>query len=345
VQRVTSLFKTKAALPAMSNLSDLFRSLPKPTNEVSLAATFAGIAIPKTEHHVGKDSRGRPAILLRVAPAAVRPPSIVLQNLRVEHGLHCRISTSDGVLEDQFSLIHCQSEDGLLQECFFDLADAILRSLPRTPNAAELSEAVEHIAALFLALDRPATRSAQGLWGELFLIANAKRPLIAAESWHTEACERYDFALALDRLEVKTSSDRTRNHHFSFEQVYPVGGLRVVIASLFVEKSAAGIKLGDLWDTARSAVTANPELRLKIDEICLRSLGSAWSEARSFGFDEQLARQSLAFYDVRDVRRVPNSPPAGVTEIRFRSDVSLGRTISEAQRPLGRLLNALVGEA
>lgn len=325
----------------MNSLTELFRSLPRPADNFSLG--FAGVAIPNTQHHVGKDAQGRPAILLTVAASPIRPPSIILQNLRVEHTLHCRISTNETVLDGEFSLIHCQSENAVLHNCFLDLADSILQSLPTTPNAAALSDAVERMAALFLAAERPPTRTAQGLWGELLLIANSKEPVLAAESWHTEACERYDFALALCRLEVKTSSDRTRNHHFSFEQVYPAAGIRIVIASLFVERSAAGTKLGDLWDTVRSAVAANPDLRLKIDEICLRSLGSSWSDARSLSFDEQLAMQSLAFYDAQDIPRVSNNPPRGITEIRFRSDVSLGRTISDAHRPLGPLLNAIIG--
>jgi hypothetical protein len=325
----------------MNSLPELFHSLPKPNHTFALG--FTGAAIPNTQHHLGKDAQGRPAILLNVAASPVRPASIVLQNLRVEHTLHCRITTEDTVVDGQFSVIHCQSENELLQNYFLDLAEAILKSLPATSNAAQLSDAVERMAVLFLALERPATRTAQGLWGELFLIANAKQSVIAAESWHTQACERYDFALGLCRLEVKTSSDRTRNHYFSFEQVYPAGGINVVIASLFVERSAAGRKLGDLWDTIRSGVTANAELRLKIDEICLRSLGNSWSDARLLSFDDQLAGESLAFYDVQDIPRVPNNPPAGITEIRFRSDISLGRNISEAQRPLDPLLNAIIG--
>jgi hypothetical protein len=325
----------------MNSLLQLFHSLP--TSSDTLALGFTGAAIPSTEHHLGKDAQGRPAILLNVAASPVRPASIVLQNLRVEHTLHCRITTDGVVLDGQFSLIHCQSEDVVLQNCFLDLAETILQSLPPAPTAAQLSDAVERMAVLFLALERPASRTAQGLWGELFLIANAKQPVIAAEAWHTEVCERYDFALALCRLEVKTANDRTRNHYFSFEQVYPASGVGVVIASLFVERSAAGTKLGDLWDAVRSAVTAQPELRLKIDEICLRSLGSSWSDARSLGFDEQLAKQSLAFYDVQDIPRIPSDLPAGLSELRFRSDVSLGRTISEAERPIGPLLDAILG--
>jgi len=219
----------------------------------------------------------------------------------------------------------------------------ILQSLPAVPAAPELSDAVQRMAVLFTALEHPPTRATQGLWAELFLIANAREPVITAESWHNEASERYDFALALCRLEVKSSGDRTRDHYFSYEQVYPVAGVNVIIASLFVERSTAGTSLGDLWDAVRAAVSAHSELRLKVDEICFRSLGSSWPDARALTFDEQLAKQSLAFYHVRDIPRVESELRAGVTEVRFRSDLSLGQNIFEAQRALGPLLNTIIG--
>ena len=324
----------------MTELSELFRSLPTPTEIFG----FTGVTIPNTHHHLGKDVQGRPAVLFRVAAAPVRPASMVLQNLRVEHAVHCRITIFDVVLDDQFSVIHCQSTNELLQSCFLDLAEAILQSLPPAPTAAHLSDAVQRMAVLFLALENATTRTVQGLWAELFLIANSTEPAVAAESWHNEAAERYDFALALCRLEVKSSGDRTRNHHFSFEQVYPAAGLNVVIASLFVERSTGGISLGELWDSVRSRVTTSPDLRLKVDEICLRSLGNSWSDARGLSFDEQLARQSLAFYDVRDIPRLDSNVPNGISEIRFRSDLSLGQTVFEANRPIGALLYAISAE-
>src|SRR5437899_4065302 len=101
VQLATFSSRNKAALPPMNSLTELFRSLATPTEIFG----FTGAPIPNTHHYIGKDAQGRAAILFRVAAAPVRPASILLHNLRVEHVLRCRITTADIVLDDHFSVI------------------------------------------------------------------------------------------------------------------------------------------------------------------------------------------------------------------------------------------------
>jgi hypothetical protein len=326
----------------MDRLAGLYRSLSRPALGAS-GTVFAGALIPGTSHHVGKDALSRPAILITVAASGNRPASLSLQNLRLEHGVRCRISRDGGnLLDEHFSLIQCQSDDVILQECFLDLVDAIIEALPSSPSADEVSEAIDRMAALFLAVERPRTRSVHGLWGELFLISRADEARGLVESWHTEACDRYDFASGLYRLEVKTSADRSRHHYFSLEQVHPAAGVRVAVASIFIEQSAGGVSLGELWDAIREAVGDTAELRLKIDEICFQALGNTWQEARSAKFDGTLAAESLVFYDVEDIPRLPIDLPVGISEIHFRSNLALGLNVIEAHRPLGPILEAIL---
>lgn len=328
----------------MSELAPIFHDLPLPAAGPHPGAAFNGAPIPNLPHHIGKDQCGRPAVLITAESSGSRLAPILLQNLRVEHGVRCRISQPDGALMDQhFSLIQCQSDDSLLQDCFLELIQALVETLPATPSAEAVSEAIDRMAALFHALEHPPTRTTQGLWGELYLIKRSSDPALMIDTWHNEASERFDFAADLQRLEVKTSGNRIRNHHFSFPQVWPPDGVQAIIASIFVEQSASGRKLGELWDHARSSVSHIPELRLKIDEICLSALGNTWQDARSVAFDHQLAAHSLAFYDVSDIPRVPAPAPLGVTDIRFRSDLALGRTIQEAARATAPLVDLIIG--
>jgi putative PD-(D/E)XK family protein DUF4420 len=326
----------------MISLSALFCTLATPAPDEASATVFSGANIAETKHHLGKDSRGRPAILLNVSAAKLRPASTILKNLRVEHGLHCRISTPVGLIDGEFSLLHCQSDSELLQNCFFELSEVLLRSLSAQPDAGEVSRIVERMAALFLAIDRPPTRAVQGLWGELLMICHAQHVIIAVEAWHTDACDHYDFAHGLFRLEVKTSGDRSRNHHFSYEQVYGADDVDVTIASMFVESSAAGRKLGELWDTVRSAVAAEADLRVKVDEICLQTLGATWQDARSLAYDDSLALDSLAYFAANQIPRVPRALPIGVSEVKFRSDLAFGAPLEFSRKRLNPLLEALV---
>lgn len=326
----------------MTDLLTTFDELPFPA-ATGQGAGFSGAAVPGTSHHIAKDPEGRPAVLLTVTAAGVRPPSLLLRNLRVEHSVRCRISRVGGdVIEGRFSLVQCRSTDVLLQRCFLELFDTVVAALPATPTCNDIAAAIERIAALFQALERPPTRTVQGLWGELFVIVRSADPLAMASAWHNESCDRYDFAAGLQRLEVKTSSNRARCHRLSLAQAYPPGGVQAVIVSMHVEQSAAGRSLGSLWDAARSAVSADAELRLKIDELCLAALGTSWQEARQIAFDEQLALSSLQLYDMRDIPRVPSQLPEGVSDVRFQSDVALGTTVQDADRPTAPLVDLLI---
>ena len=326
----------------MTDLLTAFDQLPLPA-ATGQGGGFSGAALSGTSHHVAKDGEGRPVVLLTVTATGVRPPSLLLRNLRVEHGVRCRISRVGGeVIDGSFSLVQCRSTDVFLQRCFLELFDTVVTALPATPTSDDIAAAIERMAALFQALERPPTRAVQGLWGELFVIVRSTDRLAMAIAWHNESCDRYDFAAGLQRLEVKTSSNRTRCHRLSLPQAHPPEGVQVVILSMHVEQSAAGRSLGSLWDAARVAVSADAELRLKIDEQCLAALGTTWQDARRLAFDEQLALSSLQFYDVRDIPRVPLQLPEGVSDVRFQSDVAFGTTVRDAGRPTAPLVDLLI---
>jgi hypothetical protein len=326
----------------MPRLSALFHSLSAPPSNAKSGLVFSGITVPNCTHHLAKDSQGRPTILFETSSCNVRPPSVALRNLRVDHEVRCHIRLSDSKwLDNSFSVIQCQSASPTLQECFLDLMEALLKGLPSDPTAQDVSQNLDNVAVLFQALERPPSRSIQGVWGELFIIVNSVQPWVLVECWHSEAAERYDFGVESYRLEVKTSGDRSRKHYFSFAQVYPPTELLVAVASLFTERATGGVSVRQLWDQAREAVGNSLSLRLKIDQVCIQSLGGAWEEALSVAFDPRVASQTLGFYDVRDIPRVARLNPDGVSDIRFRSDLSLTQTIGTARRTLGPILESI----
>jgi len=211
---------------------------------------------------------------------------------------------------------------------------SVIELLPGDPSSNDVSNAIERIVTLFRAIESPPARSSQGLWGELFLIANARDPVAMVEAWHAQTSEHYDFAASCQRIDVKTSSDRTRIHYVSYAQVYPPRGTQAVIVSMFVERLAGGLKLGELWETAKLSVGDNADLRLKIDEICFASLGNSWEGARSLAFDERLCAASVVLFDVRDIPRVAEQVPIGVSDIRFRTSLESAVPLHLSNRPV-----------
>lgn len=316
----------------MTSLTDIFSRIEDASSVASRQDLLAASPFPDgTDRHVAKDSQGRPVILVCVRRRASEtiPVNYVLENLRIAHERKCRIRLVDGrEREDFFTIIECQSDDHSLQSLFLRSMEALLATCPDSASLTEISAALENLVLLFQALKRPQARPIVGLWGELWLIASAFEPVAVLRAWHESPLETSDFSAGEQRLEVKSSSDRTRRHHFSLEQAHAPEGTSLIIASLLIESVASGTSLGELWDRVRDLARTDSNLVLKTDRVCIESLGAEWEEARHRCFDVQRASQSLLLFDSSSIPRISIPLSAGVTEVHFRSDLSLCEPLS-----------------
>jgi hypothetical protein len=195
-------------------------------------------------------------------------------------------------------------------------------ALGPTPTSAAVRRAISGLVELFQSLTAPTQKSIQGLWGELFLIRNSTDPKLVAAAWHRGAEEHFDFASGPQRIEVKSSSNRRREHQFSLAQLTSLGPSRIVIASLFVERAGGGVSLNRLFDGTRQLLSGDLNLTIQFDASFYGALGSGWSDAMDESFDWELAQESLAFFEAGLVPKVEGAIPPAVSGVRFRSDLS-----------------------
>ena len=223
----------------MLNLIELFQSLEL-VSTIYGDNQFSTTLIPCYEQHrLGKDAQGRPLLLISVleAPSQRQPAPIILEHLTVMYNQNCRLSRSNGTLEEgRFTVVYCTGEDATLQAYFLRVASAILISLKKRPTQSDIAHAMNRLIELFRSMAKPPRKSVQGLWAELFLIAQSEQPAILVKAWHTLPEDRYDFAMDDQRIEVKSFSGSIRQHHFSLEQLHPPGGVKTLVASVFVEQ-------------------------------------------------------------------------------------------------------------
>ena len=252
-----------------------------------------------------------------------RPLGVDLANLRVEHNVRCGVSRQGGGVEiARYSIIQCLSSDRAVQACFLRTIGGVLVGLDGHVGARDLVDLIDRLVVLFRLVGKPRERTIHGLWAELFVILSGSNPAMMIDAWHSQSMERFDFSRGSERLEVKSSSMRSREHMFSFEQVYPPSGASVLIASVHVEEQTNGRSLGYLWDRVVDAVP-NAEARIKVERVCAQSLGQDVGAGRRFAGDWNVAVESLTFYEVGDIPRPSGDCPAGVSQLRFRSDLSL----------------------
>ncbi|MBX7259347.1 MAG: PD-(D/E)XK motif protein [Candidatus Hydrogenedentes bacterium] len=310
----------------MLDLNSIFDSLAVPTTDKSEGFRFSALPIPGLERHrLGKSVRGEPTLLIAVADAVERgrPVPIALEHLAIQHDMDCRIARPDGSVENgQFTVVRCVGADQALSSYFLRVASALVASLGEAPLRVDVSKAIDGLVELFRAMKDLPRKSIQGLWAELFVIARAHDPGMLVKAWHATPGDRYDFSLGLQRVEVKSTASRLRRHYFTIEQLHPPRDTVLVVVSLFVERAGAGLSIVDLVDEIRSHLSGDVDLAHWVDRVVALTLGEDWRLAEDERFDNALAQSSLACYEPVAIPRLDAAVPLGVSEVRFRSDLT-----------------------
>lgn len=328
----------------MVDLARQFEAISRPVDATSDLRFSAAPVEESPRHRIAVDRHGLPALLIGVIDAEVTGPPLVLEHIRMQQGVDCRVTEPDGSTESRrLTIIRCTDDDPVTREYFLRVGGTVLEAIGNEPTSEAVNRTIERLVELFRALAAPPRKSVIGFWAELFVISHAHDPAALVRAWHQLPDERFDFALGEERLEVKAAVGRVRRHHFSLEQLLPIAGVDVLIASLLIERSAAGPSLYELVESIRSEVAGDAAQVLHVDTVVALTLGTAWRAAMNERFDGNVAAANLSFFRPSIVPRPPGTMPPGVTEVRFVSDLSSCPPVSpEAQWTRSGLLAAAV---
>jgi len=312
------------------SLAELLASV-EPLAHGADAGSFRVRSIPSYErHYIGRNSTGQPSLLLSSGMGAFHAP-VRLALLEARFGNRHRILPVDGEeREELLSVITCTSHDAQAQAYFLHVCETILRIIGPNPGLHDIVQVVQRLIELFRRLSRPASRSLNGLLGELFLIAASRDVRTTVAAWRSSDIDRFDFSIGNVRLDVKASGERLRVHHLSAEQCQPPSGTVGLLASLFIEGSGGGQSLRELVATIEAALAGSDDLILKVQETIAETLGESLPTAMGAHFDERLARTSLRFYDLATIPAIRDDVPPDVSGVHFRSDLTRTEPLSEA---------------
>jgi hypothetical protein len=172
--------------------------------------------------------------------------------------------------------------------------------------------------------DSASPETVQGLWAELLLIAYSSNPELLIDAWHEDPDDLYDFALAHQRLEVKSARGAHRRHHFSSSQLPPRTGLDLTVASVLVQRVAGGATLWDLLQRLGTRVPPAAEAAAIQKTLAVVPI-SALAER---SYDAVSASASAAFFAGGDVPAV--SLPRDVLAASWTADLANARVVRKA---------------
>lgn len=320
-------------LPEPSSLTNLFNTLTAPST-VGNKAVYNAVAIPPyTRYRVGKDAKGAPTLLIRLdsSHSTSMTPPIRLQHLYIAHDLDCEIHRDGQVESGRFTVISCVDADSPMETYFLRVLQALLPTLGDGPTPRTINQTVDHLVELFQALKNPPRKTAQGLWAELLVIAEAKNAKALTDTWHLMPDDLYDFNSGAQRLEVKSTSGQMRKHHFSLAQLQPPSNTTLIIASVFANRAGAGTTVTDLVEEIASRMTSNPDSVLRLYKVVALTLGDTWRQATFEAFDREAGRHSLAFFNASVVPIIDPQLPPGVSNVHFTSDLTGKTPLTMAQ--------------
>ena len=327
----------------MEDLLGLYSSLADVAEpgDVYVARAIGG----RSSYRIAKDSDGNPTVLIANSGTSDAGQPVALRYLSFRPRCACtvtggRMSRS----QEMLAVLKCTTSDPVLREHFLRAVSGTIAGLPDMPEAADVAGAVSRLVEVFRALDEPPRTSLQGVWCELFLIAQAARVRQAATASHADPNALHDFVAGGQRVEVKATTGPHRIHHFTLEQLLVRRRTEVVVASFMLGESGRGLSLAGLWDAVSSREEITASLRDRLLKILALSLGRDWRMARRVAFDPDLAAKNMRLYDASAVPAVDPKLPAEVTEVRFKSeltDVPASTRLDVARR--GGLYEAVFG--
>ena len=183
-------------------------------------------------------------------------------------------------------------------------------------------ETFKNFVEIFRSLTETPTKTTQGLWAELILIEQSKKPETLINYWHNIPEEKFDFNADNEKIEVKSSSNLERVHIFTAEQLNPTIDCQVIIASIFTKQVSNGLNILDLLDKIDKRIE-EMELKEKIFTIVSKTLGNTFEQTTKIKYDYDLAKNSLRFYRHQDVSKVERiNIPERVSEVKFKSDLT-----------------------
>lgn len=308
----------------MADLRALFAMLPTPPLVPTEAPLVTALPVPERPcFRVARNGSNHPLLLLESTGMATSAPPLALEHLRIEYARPCRVQSPEGTLNaGVFTIFACTSADPVLRDYFLLVGGALVSATPQDPQPGAVAQAIETMAELFRALQAPARSSVQGLWGEVFLIAESRDHASVARAWRVAIDDRFDFSSQASRVEVKSTRGVNRMHHFSLEQLRPPTGVRGFVASLRVEYAGGGTSIEDLLTELRASLSNEPDLLFRVESVVATTLGIAYRTGIAERYDREAALTSLAYYRMEDVPSIHAVLPPAVTDVRFRSDLS-----------------------
>ena len=256
------------------------------------------------------------------AQNASQPP-VRLEAFTAEFGMYYVLQEGSSRERVRVCVLQCLSERRDIRALFLVVCDAVMRHLDGPVTDRAVASAINSWLGLFRKLQLPSRSSVVGLIGELIFIAGHDDAAAAVRAWHHDVSSTVDFIFLNPsvEIEVKSTTGARRAHTMSLQQVIHEPGVRRYFASVLVDLRSSGVEVADLVESITARLSSDEDVLLLwrgLSDTCGDQLDLFLSQR----FLSDGAANSVRLYSVDSVPQpaIGQPVPAGVNDIRFRSD-------------------------
>ena len=291
-----------------------------------------------TDMWLAVDAQSFPWLLFAAQPSDARS-DIELRFVEVRFSRDCEISIDDGsAVAGTYTIVRLEENDPELVRLFLRLLEEAFcgPSAPATNRA--IGERIMELANLFRQVEG-SSKDIVGLWGELFVIAEAGSKENAARRWCLHRNAKYDFVSEGFALEIKATVKPVREHRFALEQLRPLDELTVYVASVQLVQAQGGKAVFELMDEILAEIGGS-DLRSAFLGLCLVKGGEDIYRS-SLRFQLLSRETGAAFFAAVNVPVPETDANAPISNVTF--DVCLDAIPRLPEPDLARLMRELSG--
>ncbi len=301
---------------SLRRIRELLNKLPSSKNLI--VDDFPGF----TKHKIGLEPENRFIVLLLYS---LNPGKINIRQgggkyLSIKYDVDCTIQTIGKKVSKNapYTILILKSKEDEIVSYFLELCLILIKRIGNAPQIEDIHMQFEKLELIFSKLSRKSTVDLLGLWGELFLIESSKDPEYFIKSWHKEPSEKIDFNDGNDKIEVKSTTNSRRIHHFEIKQLKSFSNGNTVVASIMTLNIDGGLSISDLVERVRKRVSINM-YEMLLDKM-FGIVGDRMEEISELKYDYNTALSELKYFAVSQIPK-PEKIPAGVWDVKFISNL------------------------
>lgn len=306
----------------MEKIIEIFRTLQSRATHIEEGYLIVRLPLIKT-HKLGISESGEPLFFIKCQGTAKDVLlDCNLESFSVQYNRECQLLNDTKKEIGTYTIISLKNDSINLQEYFLEIVYLIIQKLEECPKLLALKVEIDKLIDLFSKFSKPAVKTIQGVWTELFIIEKSTSPDYLIQSWHTSILDKFDFNDGIDKIEVKSTSKVKRIHNFSFEQLNSNDSSNLIVVSVFVIQVGLGKSILNLIESIEQKLR-DKSMSLRLREIVGQTLGDDFKKSFDIYYDYQLAMDTIQCYRKEDIPTINSDAiPTSISHVKFECDLT-----------------------